>query len=138
VNGEDIKTKFRCKNRKGSYNIVLEIGPQTRKKILQTKLRLGWEICNAADYLTPTRCYKCSRYNHKHNECKGEETCPHCAGKHKIKECTAMTREYKCINCISYNRFNKKEKLNENHSTLSKDCPRLQAVLTRYRNNTEY
>jgi len=36
-----------------------------------------------ADYLIPARCYKCSRYNHKHYDCRGEETCPHCAGKHK-------------------------------------------------------
>ena len=101
VNGEGIEAKFRFKNRKGNYNIELEVGPQTRKKILQTKLKLRWEICNVADYLTPTRCYKCSRYNHKHNECKGEQTCPHCAGKHRINECSATTREYKCINCIS-------------------------------------
>ena len=76
--------------------------------------------------------------NHKHNECKGEETCPHCAGKHKMKECTAAASEHKCINCITYNRYNKKEKINKNHSALSKDCPSLKAILIRYRNNIEY
>jgi len=76
--------------------------------------------------------------NHKHNECKGEETCPHCAGKHKMKECTAAASEHICINCINYNRYNKKEKINKNHSALSKDCPSLKAILIRYRNNIEY
>jgi hypothetical protein len=85
----------------------------------------------------PTRGYKCSKYNHKHSECRGEETCPDCVGKHKMKECTAKAGEYKCINCINYNEYNKHGKVNENHSALSKDCPSLQAVL-RYRNNTEY
>jgi len=51
----------------------MEVGPQTRKQLLQTKLKIGWDICNVADYLVPTICYKCSRYNHKHNDCKGEK-----------------------------------------------------------------
>jgi hypothetical protein len=85
TNGEDMEAKFRYKTRKGRHNIVMEIGPQTRKQILQTKLKIGWEVCNVADYLIPTRCYKCSKYNHKHNKCRGEETCPVCAGKHKMK-----------------------------------------------------
>jgi hypothetical protein len=33
-NGEDITAKFRYKTRKGNYDIVIEIGPQTRKQIL--------------------------------------------------------------------------------------------------------
>jgi len=138
LSGEDIVAKFRYKNRKGTYNIVIEVGPQTQKQIFQTKLKIGWEICNVEDYLVPTRCYRCSQCNHKHNECKGEEIYPHCAGKHKLKECTAPASERKCINCIYYNRHNKKEKISENHSALSKDCPSLQAVLIKYRKNTEY
>ena len=130
---ETIEAKFRLKNKKGRYNIVLEVGPQTRKQILQAKLKIGWNICKAADYLVPIRCYKCSRFNHKHYECKGKNTCPHCIGTHKMKECTATTNDQKCINCIVYNRHSKEGKINENHSAMSKDCPSLQAVLKRYR-----
>jgi len=137
TNGENIEAKYKFKDRKGRYNIVIAVGPKTRQ-ILQLKLKIGWEICNAADYLVPTRCYKCSRYNHRHNECKREETCPHCAGKHKMKECTAETNEHKCINCISFNRYKRGEKISENHSALNKNCPSLQAVLTRYRKNIDY
>jgi hypothetical protein len=96
----------------------MEVSPQTRKQLLQTKLKIGWEICNVADYLVPKKCYKRNRYNYKH-ECKGEETCPHCTGKHKMKECTAAASEQKCINCITYNGYNKEGKVNENHSALS-------------------
>ena len=102
TNGEDIEEKFRYKTSKGLHNIVMEVGPQIRKQILQSKLKIGWEICNVADYLIPTRCYKFSRYNYKHNEYKGEEACPHCAGKHEMKERTAEAREHKCINCVTY------------------------------------
>jgi hypothetical protein len=138
TNGEDIEAKYKFKDRKGRHNIVMEVGPSTRQQILQIKLKIGWEIRSVADYLAPTRCFKCSRYNHKHYECKGEETCPHYAGKHKMKECKAEENEHRCINCISYNKYNKKEWINENHSALSKNCPSLHAVLARYRNNIEY
>jgi len=55
LNGEDITAKFRYKTRKGNYNIVIDVGPHTRKQILQTKLKIGWEICKA-EYLVHTRC----------------------------------------------------------------------------------
>jgi len=55
-----------------------------------------------------------------------------------MKACIAAANEQKCIKCITYNRYNKKEKINENHTALSKDCPSLKAVFTRYKNNTEY
>jgi len=134
---ETIEAKFTFKN-KGRYNIVMEVGPQTCKQILQAKLKIGWNICKAADYLVPVRCYKCSRFNHKHYECKGENTCPHCTGTHKMKECTATSNDQKCINCIVYNRHSNDGKINEDHSAMSKDCPSLQAVLKRYRENIQY
>jgi len=138
MNGEEVTAKFKYKTRKGNYNIVVEVGPQTRKQILHTKLKIGWELCKVEDYLVPTRCYRCSRFNHKHSDCVGEETCPHCAGKHKLKECTTPASEHKYINCITYNRYNKNEKIDENHPALRKDCPSLPAVLTKYRRNINY
>jgi hypothetical protein len=116
----------------------MKVGSHTQKQLLQIKLKIGWEICNVADYLVPTICYKCRRYNYKHNDCKGEETCPHYTRKHKMKEFTTAASEQKCINCITYKRYNKEGKVNENHSALSRHCPSLHAVLKRYRNNMEY
>ena len=49
TNGEDMEAKFTYKTRKGQHNIVMEVGPQILKHILQTKLKIGWEICNIAD-----------------------------------------------------------------------------------------
>jgi hypothetical protein len=31
--------------------MVAEVGPETRKKLLQTKLKIGWLICSVGDYL---------------------------------------------------------------------------------------
>jgi hypothetical protein len=69
----------------GQTKIVIEAGPDTRRKLQQKKLNIGWQICNVADYLAATRCFKCSRFVHRHKECKGEETCPLCAEGHKLK-----------------------------------------------------
>jgi hypothetical protein len=65
-NGEGMVAKFRYKTKKENYNIVIQEGPQTRKHILQTKLKLGSERCSAKEYLAPIRRYRCSRFNHKH------------------------------------------------------------------------
>jgi len=46
-------------------------------------------ICKVEDYLVATRCFKCWRFNHRHQDFRGEETCSLCAGRHKMKECTA-------------------------------------------------
>jgi hypothetical protein len=135
-NDKIIEAKFKFQNKRGQY-IVMEVGPQTRREILQHKLRIGWNICKAADYLTPIDASSVADST-INTECKGEDTCPHCTGQHKMKECTATTAEQKCINCIVYNKHSKERKINENHSAMSKDCPSLQAVLKRYRENVQY
>jgi len=134
----DINAKFNYETKKHTRNLVVEVNAQTRKLLLQKKVKLGWMVCKVEDYLVATRCFKCSRFNHRHQDCRGEETCPLCAGRHKIKECTANTSEYKCINCATYNLHNKNARICDNHTTLDKNCPSLQAILERYRQNIDY
>jgi len=122
----------------GKTKTVIEVGPDTRRELQHKKLKIGWQICNVADYLVATRCFKCSTFNHRHKECKGEETCPLCAGGHKLKECKASADQYRCINCITYNRYTKSGRIRENHSSLDKNCPSLEAVLEKCRRNTNY
>jgi len=56
----------------------MEVEAQTRKLLLQQKVKLGWLICKIENYLVANRCFKCSRYNHRFRECRGEETYPLC------------------------------------------------------------
>jgi hypothetical protein len=99
----DIVAKFSFRTKQGRVNMVIEVCSGMRKKLLHTKLKLGWLIYSTDDYLVARRCFKCSRFNHRHQDCWGEETCPLCAGEHKLKECTAPAMHYKCINCVTYN-----------------------------------
>ena len=58
------RLKFRTK--RGELNMGVAVDSETRKKLLQTKLKMGWLICSAREYLVAKRCYKCNRYIHRH------------------------------------------------------------------------
>jgi hypothetical protein len=37
----EAEAKFKFSTKKGETNMVIEVGPETRKKMLQTKLKIG-------------------------------------------------------------------------------------------------
>jgi hypothetical protein len=76
LNKGDIDAKFCYTTRKQNRNLVMKLGAQ--KLLIQNKIKLGWQICKIEDYVVATRCFKCSRFNHRLRDCKGEETCPVC------------------------------------------------------------
>ena len=137
LNKGDIDAKFIYVPKNKHRNLVVKVGAWTRKILIKTKIKIGWQICKIEDYVTMTRCFNCSRFNHRHHDCKGEETCPLCAGSHKLKECPAEPWSYKCINCATYIKHNLNKNICTNHSSLDKKCPSLQAMLE-YRKNTDY
>jgi hypothetical protein len=134
----DITTKFITKNKRNARNLVIEVDTQTYRVMKQNKLKMGWTICRLEDYIAVTRCFKCSRFNHYARDCRSEETCPVCAGNHKMKDCKAMRTEHRCINCTTYNKFNQNKKVSEAHTTLDRECPSMQAMLEKYRQNIAY
>jgi hypothetical protein len=138
LNAGDVKPKFIFRGKRYTRNLVIGVGSQTRQKIFSTKLKIGWHICNKEDYVVVNRCFKCSRYNHRASDCRGQETCPLCMGGHKFKDCSASSSDYKCINCVNFNKYNGNAQVCENHSSLDKSCPSLQAVIMKYKLNTDY
>ena len=134
----DIIAKFCFTTKKQTRNLVVEVNAQTRKTLMQRKVKLGWVICKVQDYLVPNRCFNCSKYNHRQQDCRGVETYPHCAGRHKMKDCAVNPSDYKSTNCATYNLHNKNARICENHSALDKNCPSLLALLDRYRQNIDY
>jgi hypothetical protein len=65
-------------------NAVVKVGADTRKTLLRSKIKLGWQVCRT-DYVAVTRCFKCSKFNHRTTECRGDVTCPLCASPHNIR-----------------------------------------------------
>lgn len=109
-------------NTKTYYNAIVEVDEGMFTSVMKLdKLNIGWERCRFYDGVNVTTCFKCKGYNHIATNCKSEEVCSKCLGKHKTTECNE-TPKNKCINCIKAN-----EKLNlgldENHLCNSRDCP---------------
>jgi hypothetical protein len=94
-----IAAKFTFVTRKMYRNAVVEVEADTRKTILHRKIKLGWQIYTTEDYLVATRRFKCSKFNHRTQDCRGEVTCPLCAGPHTLKECSGDSKIFKCTNC---------------------------------------
>jgi len=44
-----IVARFKFKTKRGLINMVSEAASETRKKLLQTKLKIGWLICTVYD-----------------------------------------------------------------------------------------
>jgi hypothetical protein len=134
----EIKPKFIYTIKNHTRNLVIEVNSNTRRKLLHHKVKLGWLICGIEDYMVATRCFKCSRFNHRSRDCRGTETCPMCTENHKLKDCKAQPADFKCINCHTYKLHNKNANINTNHASLDRNCPSMLAVLEKYRQNTDY
>ena len=102
------------------------------------KHTLGWQICRIEDYLVATRCFKCSKFNYRTQDCRGEVTCLLCAGPHTLLECSGDSKIFKCTNCVNYNKHNPTKSIIVAHSSLDKKCSSLHAVIEKYKLNTEY
>ena len=98
LNDRILERKFCYTTKKGNRHLVIEVDSNTRIKLLQTRVNVGWTVCKLNDYIAAKRCFRCSRYNRSHRVCKGEEACPLCAGNHKLKKCTSSTSDYKYVN----------------------------------------
>lgn len=125
------------RNNRKLYNAIIEVDPGTFPKVIaKEKVCIGWERCKVFDGVEILMCFKCKGFNHKAADCKNEETCTKCLGKHKTRECN-KDQVLKCINCL---RANEKLnlKLDDNHATFSKQCPVYQNKLNIKRNRIGY
>jgi hypothetical protein len=125
-----IAAKFTYVKKKMHRNAEVEVGGGGNQKdttIQQSEL--GWQICKIEDYLVATRCFKCSNFNHRTQDCRGEVTCPLRAGPHTLKECKGASTTFKCTNCANYNKHNPTKNISVVHSSLDRKYPSLHAVL---------
>jgi len=125
IHEASIVPKFSYTTKTGPRNLVVEVESETRKKLQQIRVKLGWTICRVDEYVSVKRCYRYSRFSHNHRECKGEDVCPLCTGDHSLKQCTAAPTEYKCINCIVYKKHQPTTQIDTAHTSLDKKNARL-------------
>jgi hypothetical protein len=108
IEKEDITPRYLFTDKRKAKNLVTEVNSRTRIKFLGKKMKLGWKLCSVDDYIKINRCYKCSRFNHMAQDCKGELACPICANNHSLRELKATKEHYKCINCTNFNKYKPK------------------------------
>ena len=135
---KDITPKFCFEDRRKNKNLVIEVSSAARKEILGRKLKLQWNMCNWDDYIKVGRCFKCSKYNHRAQDCNGQQTCPNCTQNHTLHDCKTPKESFKCINCANYNNYNSDNAINVNHSALDPNFPCHQAAIRRHKENTDY
>ena len=78
----NIDPKFSYTTKRGIKNLVIEVDSNTRKILLQNRIKMGWIICKVDDCMVAKRCFRCNRFNHTHKECIEVEICPLCSGNH--------------------------------------------------------
>jgi len=81
------------------------------KSELPSELNLGYLIFKPRQYIPkPLRCFKCNRFGHVANHCKGKERCSTCGEYRSWTACPS--KALKCLYCHG------------NHSANDKICPR--------------
>ena len=68
-------SKYIYTNKSKNRDLVMEVDPTTRAKLLMNKVKVGWLICYVGDYINITRCYNCCKYGHKAKEGKRHAHC---------------------------------------------------------------
>ncbi|XP_013859124.1 uncharacterized protein LOC106514416, partial [Austrofundulus limnaeus] len=78
-----------------SMSVLLEF----KKDKLPDRIKIGFLSFPVRPYVPPPlRCFKCQRYGHVAEVCRGQQRCPKCGGNHKYEECVGNVQE-KCCNC---------------------------------------
>jgi len=52
IEKEDIIPRYLFKDKRKANNLVIEVNFMTKMKFLGKKMKLGWNMCNANDYIT--------------------------------------------------------------------------------------
>ncbi|XP_064482546.1 uncharacterized protein LOC135395237 [Ornithodoros turicata] len=77
---------------------------------LPSTIKAGYLNCHVRAYIpNPRRCYKCQKFGHGSQVCRGQAVCARCAGKdHSSETCS---NDIRCTNCEG------------NHPAYSRSCP---------------
>jgi hypothetical protein len=125
------ETQNQRQNRYSTETWVLEVSPQLRKIIINSRsIKIGWHSCRVEDYILITRCHNCNNFGHFKKDCKAAQACGHCGQSHDSRVCQAPKNALFCVNCDRVNKNKRSNrKLNINHSVFSEECNCLKRIV---------
>lgn len=101
---------------------------------------VGSENCRVYDNFSIRRCRICCGYNHSIKTCreflKRKQACLKCAGEHESLECES--REKKCINCITANKYLARKRAVDHCADDVKNCESYKIKWEQYISDTDY
>ena len=106
-----------------TFQAVIKVSTSLRKAIHKNKdkLAINYYNCKVYDQLNVGRCNKCQQYGHFSGDCKNDDVCAICNGKHETRKCSHRNEETfsspQCSNCI------RAGKETTNHRADSSQCP---------------
>ena len=140
------RVKFVSKPFKGVKRVVLEVDAELWRLLIDIgKLKIGWSLCRAENYLSFPQCFVCCGFGHLSEQaakgnlperrCEKAQVCDYCAGPHKFKDCTVRNDPgaVKCVNCEAERLRDpqKPRNIRTDHRASSDACP----ILRRKREN---
>lgn len=102
------------------------------------KIKLGWRITEAKDYLTIVQCYNCCGIGHTAKKCTITTTCMYCAGNHNSRECENQDLHPGCILCYIDNDKTGDRKRNPQHYCNEKNCELIKEIKQKIINSINY
>lgn len=126
----EITPLFKCGPKgRDTVNWVLEVTPEIYRKMVKTRLYVGYLSTKPTPYQSAFHCRRCLSLKHKTTDCKSEITCWHCgeAG-HTKQTCTARLegQKPKCNHC------------EKGHATMSQSCNTWRHNVIKNMENTNY
>lgn len=129
---KSLKIIYTSPIKNNEYYVKVEGDMHVIKSLLQKEnISVGWNRCRVFEELGIIRCFNCNKYGHLSKFCTNDNSCPKCAGDHKIKECKAEIS--KCSNCLSVNK-NLNLNLEIDHAVWDKNCKCYKRITERRRN----
>lgn len=116
------------KSKKDTFNVILEINPETYKYISKRdKLYVDWDGYKYFDFVSVLRCFRCWKFGHFAEKCTEKQVCPKCNLNHKMEECTSNYLE--CTNCRYCSDVLKIPGIKSDHHVFDSNCPCYQKQL---------
>lgn len=81
------------------FQATIQLDVASYKRAVAAKhVLVGLDRCGVFGAIDVIRCFRCNGYNHISTSCTQDQSCPRCAGPHRLEEC--KSEALRCSNCV--------------------------------------